>query len=58
VDLETSRMTVVAEDLPVQVRAYGSRESVEVPAAMMVSPDGDVYLGGADGSVIELERTE
>jgi len=35
-----------------------AREPVEQPAALAVSGGGDVYVGGDDGSLIELDRTE
>jgi sugar lactone lactonase YvrE len=56
-DTRSGALALVAENLPVELHTYGDRDPVDNPVPMAVSPSGDVYLGGAYGSLIKLEKS-
>jgi sugar lactone lactonase YvrE len=51
-------ISIVAENLPVGYGTAGSYPAVEFPAAMTVSPKGDIYIPTADRGLIMLKKIE
>jgi sugar lactone lactonase YvrE len=58
VDPKTTKVSVVAVNLPIGYASTGSYPPVEFPLVMAVAPTGDIYIGTAGRGIIKLEKQQ